>query len=209
MVTIKKPHRTAQRILALTRSLFSRFGEPDVSATLIAAELRIRPGKLCDHSPAKDGLTAPLGAADRVRHGEDAWRFFHMLYEPIWQHRFADRKLNDLLSKNRRLKTHYQSGLAAKGQAMCQVLTGLQYGGVPGIAARKAGPVANSMVGLLSDWLRLRRESVLDPRHALKPTPASPALMRGAFQVLGLLLPYLEPVSKDHLLALAGQYQSR
>ena len=31
--------------------------------------------------------------------------------------------------------------------------------------------------------------------------------MRGAFHVLGLLLPYLEPTSRDHLFQLAGKYQ--
>ena len=31
-----------------------------------------------------------------------------MLFELIWQYRFLYRDLNDLLSKNRRLETHFQ-----------------------------------------------------------------------------------------------------
>jgi hypothetical protein len=61
------------------------------------------------------------------------------------------------------------------------------------------------MVVLLSYWLSY--EYVRDPRHALEPERAGTALMRGAFHVLSLLLPYLEPASKDHLYALAGKYQ--
>jgi hypothetical protein len=35
---------------------------------------------------------------------EDAWLFFHMLFELIWQYSFLYRDLNDLLSKNRAWK---------------------------------------------------------------------------------------------------------
>jgi AcrR family transcriptional regulator len=93
----KKPRRTAERILEVTLDLFNRFGEPNVSTTLISAELNISPGNLYYHYPAKDELINALygryeknlgellGAADGVRNVEDAWLFFHMLYELIWQ----------------------------------------------------------------------------------------------------------------------------
>ena len=40
----KAPRRTAERILEVTLELFNRFGEPNVSTTLISAELNISPG---------------------------------------------------------------------------------------------------------------------------------------------------------------------
>ena len=113
----KKPCRTAERILEVTLDLFNRFGEPNVSTTLISAELHISPGNLYYHYPAKDelinalfdryekGLNELLHAADNVRNVEDAWLFFHMMFELVWQYRFLYRDLNDLLSKNRRLET--------------------------------------------------------------------------------------------------------
>ncbi|MDT9000556.1 TetR/AcrR family transcriptional regulator [Paucibacter sp. APW11] len=214
----KKPRRTAERILEVTLDLFNRFGEPNVSTTLISAELNISPGNLYYHYPAKDELINALfgryeselgellAAADNVRHVEDAWLFFHMLFELIWKHRFLYRDLNDLLSKNRKLETHFQAVLQHKGQAMRAVLSGLQHGGALKMDARDAGPAANSMVVLLSYWLSY--EYVRDPRHALEPERAGAALMRGAFHVLSLLLPYLEPASREHLFALAGHYQS-
>ena len=214
----KKPRRTAERILEVTLDLFNRFGEPNVSTTLISAELGISPGNLYYHYPAKDelinalfnrydkSLSELLGAVGNVRNVEDAWLFFHMLFELIWQHRFLYRDLNDLLSKNRKLETHFQHVLEQKTQAMVGLLGGLQASGALTMQVREAVPTANAMVVLLSYWLSY--EYVRDPRNALEPDRAGEALMRGAFHVLGLLLPYLEPTSRDHLFQLAGKYQA-
>ena len=97
----KTPRRTAERILETTLTLFNRFGEPNVSTTLISSELGISPGNLYYHYPAKDELinalfdrfegelNGLLGAAEQVRDVEEAWFFFHSLFELIWQHRFC------------------------------------------------------------------------------------------------------------------------
>jgi hypothetical protein len=77
-----------------------------------------------------------------VRNVEDAWLFFHMLFELIWQYRFLYRDLNDLLSKNRRLETHFQFVLKNKGARGAQVLDGLTRGGSLRIDRRESEPVA-------------------------------------------------------------------
>jgi AcrR family transcriptional regulator len=214
----KKPRRTAERILEVTLELFNRFGEPNVSTTLISAELGISPGNLYYHYPAKDelinslfdryerALSELLRAGDNVRNVEDAWLFFHMLFELIWQYRFFYRDLNDLLSNNRRLETHFQFVLKNKLQAVQAVLEGLSRSGAMRIEARDVEPVATAMVVLLTYWLSY--EYVRDPRKALEPESAGAALLRGAFHVLSLLLPYLEPQQRDHLHALVGRYTS-
>src|SRR4030095_4906215 len=92
----KKPRRTAERILDTTLDLFNRLGEPNVSTTLISAELGITPGNLYYHYHA--ALAELLRAADDVADVEDAWLFFHMMFELIWDYRFLYRDLNDLLS---------------------------------------------------------------------------------------------------------------
>ena len=51
------------------------------------------------------------------------------------------------------------------------------------------------------------REYVRDPRKALEPESAAAALSRGAYQVLSLLMPYLEPPAREHLLQIAGAYR--
>ena len=215
--TTKKPRRTAERILEVTLELFNRFGEPNVSTTLISAELGISPGNLYYHYPAKDelinslfdryeaGLDELLRAADAVANVEDAWLFFHMLFELIWRYRFLYRDLNDLLSKNRRLEMHFQFVLKNKARAVQGVLDGLARGGAMRIEARDVEPVATAMVVVLTYWLSY--EYVRDPRRALEPEQAAVALNRGAFHVLSLLLPHLEPASRQHLHELAGSYR--
>ncbi len=212
----KKPRRTAERILEVTLDLFNRFGEPNVSTTLISAELGISPGNLYYHYPAKDelinalfdryekALNELLRAADGVRHVEDAWLFFHMMFELIWDHRFLYRDLNDLLSNNRRLETHFQFVLKNKTKAVQSVLDGLGRGSAVRIEARDVEPVATSMVVLLTYWLSF--EYVRDPRKALEPESAGAAMLRGAFHVLSLLLPYLDAEQRAHLHALVANY---
>ena len=212
----KKPRRTAERILEVTLDLFNRFGEPNVSTTLISAELNISPGNLYYHYPAKDelinslfdryekSLNELLQAADNVRNVEDAWLFFHMLFELIWGHRFLYRDLNDLLSKNRRLETHFQFVLKNKSAAVQSVLSGMARGNAIQIDGREAEPVATAMVVVLTYWLSY--EYVREPRKALEPESAGVSMVRGAFHVLSLLMPYLEPAQKEHLLGLVGNY---
>ncbi len=212
----KKPRRTAERILDVALELFNRFGEPNVSTTVISAELGISPGNLYYHYPAKDALInalferyasalAPLlRAADDVDHVEDAWLVFHMLFEHIWHYRFLYRDLNDLLSKNRHLETQFQRVLLHKAKAVESVLTGLGAAGPAEASARGLAPIANAMVVVLSYWLSF--EYVRDPRHALEPEVAGAALVRGAFHLLSLLIPYLHGEQRAHLAALLAAY---
>jgi len=214
----KAPRRTAERILEVTLDLFNRFGEPNVSTTLISAELNISPGNLYYHYPAKDqlisalfdryekSLTELLHASDNVRNVEDAWFFMHSLFEIIWEYRFLYRDLNDLLSKNRRLETHFQMVLKNKTQSIKHLLDGLSRAGAVQIDTRELDSTATSMVVVLTYWLSF--EYVRDPRNALEPANAQSALMRGAHQVLHLLAPYLEASQRVHLLGLVAAYRN-
>ena len=212
----KAPRRTAERILETTLALFNRFGEPNVSTTLISSELGISPGNLYYHFPAKDelvnallgryeqGLTPLLQASDGVRDVEDAWFFMHTLFELIWQYRFLYRDLNDLLSRNRRLETHFQTVLQNKTRAARALLEGLRRAGALQIDEREVEATATSLVVLLTYWLSY--EYVRDPRHALEPEGAQGAMLRGAQHALNLLVPYLQPPQRAHLLELVTAY---
>jgi len=217
MSTPKKPRRTAERILEVTLALFNRFGEPNVSTTLISAELRISPGNLYYHFPAKDELVNALvdrhvqafaellPAAAGVAQVEDAWFFLHLLFERTWDCRFLYRDLNDLLSKNRHVEGRVRSLLADKGRALLHLVQGLRTGGVLAASDDEVQPLATAMLVLATYWLSY--EYVRDPRRALEPGQEADALGRGAWHVLGLLLPYLEPASRAHLRGLAQAYR--
>ena len=214
----KAPRRTAERILEMTLALFNRFGEPNVSTTLISAELGISPGNLYYHYPAKDelvnalleryekALNELLAASEGVGDVEDAWFFMHTLFELIWQYRFLYRDLNDLLSKNRKLETNFQRVLDNKTRAVKALLGGMIRHRALRMDAHEAEPTATSMVVLLTYWLSF--EYVRDPRRALEPEHAQAALLRGAQHVLSLLIPYLEPSQRQHLQALVAAYSS-
>ena len=52
-------------------------------------------------------LTVPGG---RTLSTEDIWLFLHLLFETIWKFRFFYRDINDLLTRNRLVETHFQQG---------------------------------------------------------------------------------------------------
>ena len=217
-MTRKAPRRTAERILEVTLALFNRFGEPNVSTTLISSELGISPGNLYYHYPAQDelinslferyekALNELLQASDGVRNVEDAWFFLHSLFEIVWEYRFLYRDLNDLLSKNRLLETRFQAVLKNKIRSVRSLLSGMSRAGAIDLDARELEPTANCMVVLLTYWLSF--EYVRDPRHALEPDNAQAALLRGAQHVLNVLAPYLESGQRQHLLQLTGAYRT-
>jgi AcrR family transcriptional regulator len=212
----KAPRRTAERILEVTLDLFNRFGEPNVSTTLISAELNISPGNLYYHYPAKDELVNALftryeaalhellEAAPGVQDIEDAWFFMHTLFELVWQYRFLYRDLNDLLSKNRRLETHVKDALLHKTTAFRALLGGLAHSKILKIDASEREMSATHMVVMLTWWLSY--EYVRDPRHALEPQSAQQSLLKGAKHVLGLLSPYTVPTHREHLNSLLAAY---
>lgn len=212
----KAPRRTAERILEVTLALFNRFGEPNVSTTLISSELGISPGNLYYHFPAKEelinslldryakSLNELLGSAGDVRDVEDAWFFLHSLFELIWDYQFLYRDLSDLLSKNHHLETHIKRMLERKTVAVRQLLDGLRSSGDLQMPASEAEPTATAMVVLLTYWLSF--EYVRNPRQALEPEHAQAALLRGAQHTLGLLAPYLAAAPRAHLKTLTGAY---
>lgn len=215
-MTKKAPRRTAERILEATLALFNRFGEPNVSTTLISSELNISPGNLYYHYPAKDELVNALfaryenalhellEAAPSVRDIEDAWFFMHTLFELVWQYRFLYRDLNDLLSKNRRLETHVKDALLHKTTAFRSLLDGLSHSQIVTMNASEREMTATHMVVMLTWWLSY--EYVRDPRHALEAQSAQPSLLKGAKHVLGLLSPFTVSEHREHLHALLAAY---
>lgn len=212
----KAPRRTAERILEVTLDLFNRFGEPNVSTTLISSELNISPGNLYYHYPAKDELVNVLfnryetalhellDAAPGVRDIEDAWFFMHTVFELVWTYRFLYRDLNDLLSKNRLLETHIKDALLHKTTAFRALLDGLNHSKILKMDASQREMTATHMVVMLTWWLSY--EYVRDPRHALEPQSEQQSLLRGAKHVLGFLSPYTAGEHQAHLAKLLAAY---
>ena len=215
----KAPRRTAERISEVTLELFNRYGEPNVSTTLISAELGISPGNLYYHYASKDALVnqlfdqyevAMLGlldAAPDVRDIEDTWFFLHSLFEQVWSHRFLYRDLNNLLSGNRHLETHFHAVLERKTHAFRLMLESLSAAGLMRIGPDSVETLSASMSVMVTYWLSY--EYVRNPRQALEPASAGLALTRGAQHVLALLTPYMASQDlQDHLQRLTAAYSA-
>ena len=214
----KAPRQTAERIVASALGLFNRFGEPNVAATMVAADLGISPGNLYYHYPGKEDivnhlfgqylndLQALLPASQDVKDLEDAWFFMHSLFELVWRYRFLYRDLNDLLSKYRQLEQQVKQVLANKHAAFLTLLKRLTDQGLLTQNATERDSSATQMLVMLTWWLSY--EYVRDPRHALEDANAQGGVSRGAQQVLGLLLPYLQAQPKAQLTALLQMYNA-
>ena len=205
----KAPRRTAERILEVTLELFNRFGEPNVSTTLISNELGISPGNLYYHYPAKDELVNALFtrykaamlellvSAPEVRHLEDAWFFVHHLMERIWAHRFIYRDLNDLLSRNRRLEAEMKEVLQHKTTAFQVVLSRLGHAGSLKMDDAQRHRISQQMVVLSTWWLSYAY--VLNPRGALEEDNGPQALIEASRSMLCLWQPYGATQEQAHM----------
>ena len=214
----KAPRQTAERIVASALGLFNRFGEPNVAATMVAADLGISPGNLYYHYPGKEDivnhlfgqylndLQALLPASQDVKDLEDAWFFMHSLFELVWRYRFLYRDLNDLLSKYRQLEQQVKQVLANKHASFLTLLKRMTDQGLLTQNATERDSSATQMLVMLTWWLSY--EYVRDPRHALEDSNAQGGVSRGAQQVLGLLLPYLQAQPKAQLTALLQMYNA-
>ncbi len=220
----KAPRRTAERILETALTLFNRYGEPQVSTGQLAAELGISAGNLHYHYPTKDGLvnalfdhyvedlTPLLAAASDTRDVEDAWFFVHSLIERIWGRRFLYRDLNLLLARNRHLELGMRRVLLAQTAALRQMLEGLRAGDAlinmeeeTSEEASQLDQLATMQGVLLSHGLN--HDYALNPRQAPEQSQLQNAVLRGAAQALGLLLPYLIPAQQALLRHLLRAYQ--
>jgi hypothetical protein len=50
----------------------------------------------------------------RTQSTEDIWLFLHLLFETIWKFRFFYRDINDLLTRNRLVETHFSASSNAR-----------------------------------------------------------------------------------------------
>jgi AcrR family transcriptional regulator len=213
----KPPRRTRERILALALRLFNDLGEPNVTTSAIADELNISPGNLYYHFRNKDDIINGLfeqfereidqllDAPARTDIGfEDAWLFLHLLFESIWRYRFFYRDLNDLLSRNRRLETHFKSILQRKTLAAQRLCTALAGARQLQASPREIEALATNMVVVATYWLSY--EYVGNARRFNEPGYQNAAMARGAYQVLVLLAPYLSEDGRALFTRLADEY---
>lgn len=210
----KPKRRTRERILETSLQLFNDFGEPNVTTQLISDEMGISPGNLYYHFHNKDEIIESLfsdfereiedtlaAPARRAPNVEDIWLFLHLIFEAIWKFRFLYRDINELLSRNRLLETHFKRIVVRKVGTATAICKGLVATGDMRATPAEIQALAVNMTVVATYWLSF--EFVSDPRKKIDAN----SLSRGAFQVMALAAPYLvgrsrqlfEEVSKNYL----------
>lgn len=206
----KPKRRTRERIIETALKLFNDFGEPNVTTTVIADEMEISPGNLYYHFHSKDEIVNALFAeyekeieslltapGNRPQGTEDIWLFLHLLFETIWKFRFFYRDINDLLTRNRLVETHFQSILEHKESTAINVCQGLAASGALTASSAEIRALATNMSVVATFWLSFE--------HARRPR-GEPDIGRGIYQVMSLAAPYLQGEARHLLEKLSDAY---
>ena len=209
----KPKRRTRERILETALKLFNDFGEPNVTTTVIADEMEISPGNLYYHFHSKDEIVNALFAdyekeieplltapGSRPQGTEDIWLFLHLLFETIWKFRFFYRDINDLLTRNRLVETHFQRILEHKENTAVTVCEGLAASGTLTATAGEIRALATNMSVVATFWLSFE--------HARRPR-GEPDIGHGVYQVMSLAAPYLQGEARRLLEKLSGEYVNK
>ena len=212
----KAPRRTAERILETTLDLFNRFGEPNVSTTLISAELEISPGNLYYHFRNKDEIVAELYGAfeSRVRPllaappgpapgVEDLWLLLHLVFEHMWAYRFLFRDLDEIVARNRRVGVRFAELMKASETAVIELCASLARSGAMRATAREIDALAKNVMLVSTYWTSFQR---IVERRTLNPAEEAPGLDRAAYQVLALIAPYLQGDDRALIERLGAEY---
>ncbi|TAL54931.1 TetR/AcrR family transcriptional regulator [Pandoraea sp.] len=204
----KPPRRTRERILEVSLRLFNDIGEPNVTTTTIAEEMKISPGNLYYHFRNKDDIINSIFAQfeheieRRLRLPDDhkplideVWTYLQYLIGFLWQYRFLYRDLNDLLARNRTLETHFKQIIIHKqrfAREMCDLLVA---DGEMDIKPGEIEPLTTNMVVISTYWLSY--QFVMNPRKYNDPEEIGADLRLASYHILSLMAPYLRGRSRE------------
>jgi AcrR family transcriptional regulator len=208
--------RTRQRILDVTLALYNSLGEPNVSTSLIAAELGISAGNLHYHFRKKDELSAALleqfvteldtllpppgWRADNV---EDVWFLLHLILEALWRYRFLFRDLSGIMARDRRAGARLAAVFERAVQASRGICLGLVERDLMVATGAEIEALSTNVAVVALYWLSF--ESARHPRREA----SGAGMARGVYQVLMLVAPFLKPEGRLHLEGLAQEYLAR
>jgi AcrR family transcriptional regulator len=211
---LSRAARTRERILEASHNLFNTFGEPHVNTGHIADELNISPGNLYYHFRNKGEIIRHLFAAFEERIDvapripnesavdpasiiEDLWLYLHFMFESIWDYRFLYRNLDDLLSRDPRVKSHFNRIIEHKRSAVCSLFEALVRGKAMQASDDEISMLGENVLIVATYWLNFQHISTRQNFHA--DLVEQEDLSRGVYQVMALVAPYLRGRARDHL----------
>jgi AcrR family transcriptional regulator len=208
--------KTRDRILQTSLQLFNDYGEPRITTNHIADEMDISPGNLYYHFRNKDEIisllfqqferqmNAALQAPERrVPNMEDMWLYLHLVFENIWEYRFFYRDLDNILSRNKKLRTHFRRILERKVNTATAICKGLVEAGVMHATSEEIAALAQNIAVIATYWLNFQSTRASAARSN---DSDSNNLALGVYQVLSLVAPFLIDEARELLRQLSREY---
>ena len=211
--------RTRERILKVSLDLFNHHGEANVTTGHIADELNISPGNLYYHFRNKDEIIhhlfaefektmdlAPNEVSDVASAMEDLWLYLHLMFERIWAYRFLYRNLDDLLTRDNKLKSHFNIIIGHKRDAMISLCHALLAEKAMKASDEEIRTLAENVLVVATYWLNFEHLRAR-PMNKVETEPdPEQHLSRGVYQVMALVSPFLIGDAKQHLQHLMENY---
>jgi AcrR family transcriptional regulator len=202
---------TRDRILETARRLFNEEGVGHVSTNRITTELGISPGNLYHHFKNKEQIVEwlfrrfelamePFRQADAsVDALDDMWMTFHLTFETIEQHRFVYRDIETLMREYPLVRARAPLMTAAGIDTARRIGHKLVANKVLRASPEQIEALAYHIVLTATCWYSFAKLVARDNQQASSPGFA-------AYQVLSLLTPYVDDVSRPYLNYLRMKY---
>jgi AcrR family transcriptional regulator len=207
-----RTQRTRARVLSESLRLFNERGEANVTTGAIAAQLGMSPGNLYYHFRNKDQIVEelfarfeeridvqPAGVQAAAEAIENLWLYLHLMLEAIWDYRFLYRNLDDLLTRNRRLRDHFGRIIRRKQEAVMGLCESLVEARAMRARPDEIRALTRNVLVVATYWLSFR--PLLNA-----PGEAGDDIGEGAYQVMALVAPYLVGSARTHLDRLGQTY---
>ncbi|MEZ5582286.1 MAG: TetR/AcrR family transcriptional regulator [Candidatus Competibacteraceae bacterium] len=162
--------KTRERILQTSLRLFNEHGEPKVTTNHIADEMDISPGNLYYHFRNKDDIIYFLfiqfeqqisevleAPQSRALNMEDMWLYLHLVFESIWQYRFLYRDLDNILTRNRKIRLRFRRILDRKVRTAITICKGLVDVGIMHATLEEIDALSNNIAVIATYWLNFQR----------------------------------------------------
>ncbi|GBO82628.1 MULTISPECIES: TetR/AcrR family transcriptional regulator [Marinobacter] len=207
-----KKIKTRDRILQTSLALFNSIGEPNVTTLLISDELDISPGNLYYHFKSKGDIVEELfdqfehDMVDLLAVPEDAdisldqqGFFLHLLFETVARYRFLYQDLVNVLSRYDQLQVRFKRIQKKKIVAFRTICDSFRRQEIMAIDAEELESLCEQLTLTACYWSAFDTLSHLDDRESVDPG-------RGVYQMMHLILPYLEPGHREEARLMSRDY---
>ncbi len=205
--------KTKERILHVSLELFNELGEPHVTTLDISTEMEISPGNLYYHYKGKDEIIAAIyqrfedDMSELLMLGDetdsallDIWLYLQLSFEIMMRYQFLYRDITDLLSRYKSMQKRFNKLMRTQQKALRLLIARLQSEQLFKACDEDAVLLIDHMMMCMTFWINYQQVGWA------RDIPFEPNAELGAHQVIGLLSPYLDDISRQELNSIATDY---